>query len=717
MSRKNLRNQRIATGLVLTVLIWVTTGVGFAQVEGRHGQAPVLPPNVPGIERPFPQDNEKFRFVIIGDKTGGGERNWPIFDRAMDETSRLRPDFAIMVGDLIQGGTTDMKVVAAEWKEFLEHASRIKVPFFFLPGNHDISNKAMYDYWQTNVGRTYYSFDYKGCHFILLNTEEGWRNNEVTFGSEQLAWIRKDIEAHRDAKRIFVFMHRPVWYYSDEPYKQWEQIESWLAGLPFTVFAGHFHRLAYERRNDRPYYVLSATGGALTPKETLPYGSFHHYTTVTVDGNDVHIAIIEPGSVHPHDIALREFREKTQQILTWERQLPLRQGVNNGKVIAHLNNQLDRTAAVRLRVQTSPEHLWKVTPTEITLVLQPRETTEVPFRVNYSFANLLAGPTCDYDISIADDRLVTGSIGFFSEDEVEMKPVEDWLVADPVDLGVSEKITDSDKERLIPAFAEKTDLGDSQPVNWKAANAYDCGWLDLKLIYREDFALGYGRTHVHSPSAQMVLASIAGDDFMKVLANQKEVLPYVGYMGAGGKHTYFLLPLEVGWNTLLVKCASYTAQWGYLMRIADPNGELIVSADRTKNDESVANDELRIEDDKVAPPPVSQTEPAIRITNAPPFAESGPNTWGFIAGEIQGVDPRQHRVVVFAYDDRWYIQPFSFCPHTRIDTDGTWQTGTHLGFRYAALLVKPSYAPPNTPRSLPDVGGEILAIIEIKPKE
>ena len=69
--------------------------------------------------------------------------------------------------------------------------------------------------------------------------------------------------------------------------------------MDYTVFAGHFHRLAYERRQGRPYYVLSATGAGLGPSQVLQYGTFHHYTTVTVDGDDVHIAIVEPGNV-PH---------------------------------------------------------------------------------------------------------------------------------------------------------------------------------------------------------------------------------------------------------------------------------------------------------------------------------------------------------------------------------------------------------------------------------
>ncbi|MDP6124142.1 MAG: hypothetical protein QGH20_00115 [Candidatus Latescibacteria bacterium] len=68
---------------------------------------PVLQERTPVMERPWTDDPDKFSFMILGDKTGGGEDNWPIFDRSVDEVNLLNPDFVIMVGELIQGYTPD----------------------------------------------------------------------------------------------------------------------------------------------------------------------------------------------------------------------------------------------------------------------------------------------------------------------------------------------------------------------------------------------------------------------------------------------------------------------------------------------------------------------------------------------------------------------------------------------------------------------------------
>ncbi len=50
----------------------------------------------------------------------------------VDEINILKPDFAIMVGDLIQGDTSDKGQLDAEWQEFWEHQSKLNIPFLPL---------------------------------------------------------------------------------------------------------------------------------------------------------------------------------------------------------------------------------------------------------------------------------------------------------------------------------------------------------------------------------------------------------------------------------------------------------------------------------------------------------------------------------------------------------------------------------------------------------
>ena len=114
--------------------------------------------------------------------------------------------------------------------------------------------------------------------------------------------------------------------------------------------------------------------------------------------------------------------------------------------------------------------------------------------------------------------------------------------------------------------------------------------------------------------------------------------------------------------------------------------------------------------------PEDTEEPSITITRVPP-AGAGSDTWGTIAGEVRGVNGKECKIVIFAYGDTWYVQPWANSPYTSIGEDSKWETGTRLGFEYAALLVRSSYKPPATTPTLPNVGGDVLAIDRATPNQ
>ncbi len=317
----------------------------LAMVATTIAQKPDFPERMPIVERPFSDDPDKFTFAIIGDKTGGGLDKWPVFDRAIDEINTLKPDFAIMVGDLIQGDTTNLKQLAAEWEEFWEHQSDLIVPFLPLPGNHDITNRVMYDYWEKHIGRTYSAFTYKNCLFLLLNTEE-WHTNsgEWTnwFGEEQIKYVKSQLTQHPDVRHTFVFLHRPLWL---QKHSGWEEIETALGERAYTVFAGHYHKLTLHTRNDRRYFVLGATGGGFTPQAVREIGAFDHYSLVTVDNEDVKVAIIEPGNVHPADLSTAAFKAKVSNLLKFKQNFNLNkyESSSSGSLEVTLENTLKKT--------------------------------------------------------------------------------------------------------------------------------------------------------------------------------------------------------------------------------------------------------------------------------------------------------------------------------------------------------------------------------------
>jgi hypothetical protein len=114
-------------------------------------------------------DPNNFQFAIVTDRTGGHRPG--VFPDAIGKLNLLQPEFVMSVGDLIEGNTEDQAQLDMEWDEFNGFIDELEVPFFYLPGNHDITNEYMAKDWERRFGRAYYHFVYRDVLFLCLNTE------------------------------------------------------------------------------------------------------------------------------------------------------------------------------------------------------------------------------------------------------------------------------------------------------------------------------------------------------------------------------------------------------------------------------------------------------------------------------------------------------------------------------------------------------------------
>jgi hypothetical protein len=132
------------------------------------------------------------------------------------------------------------------------------MPFFYLPGNHDISNQAMVQIWQKRLGRSYYHFKYRNVLFLCLNTEDPPSSH---ISDRQVKYFRDVLKSNKNVRWTFVFMHKPIWKGRSIP--GWRRLRPLLKDRPYTVFAGHEHHYQKFVINDRSYYVLATTGGVM----------------------------------------------------------------------------------------------------------------------------------------------------------------------------------------------------------------------------------------------------------------------------------------------------------------------------------------------------------------------------------------------------------------------------------------------------------------------
>ncbi len=100
--------------------------------------------------------------------------------------------------------------------------------------------------------------------------------------------------------------------------------------------------------------------------------------------------------------------------------------------------------------------------------------------------------------------------------------------------------------------------------------------------------------------------------------------------------------------------------------------------------------------------------PAVRIFEAPPACCFGVPA-GLVRGVATGVDPDSAVVALYAATDLQYVQPIEGS-RLGLDAAGRFESLTHGGSDYAALLVRPDFVPPPTLVALPEVGGPVLAV-------
>jgi hypothetical protein len=111
------------------------------------------------------------------------------------------------------------------------------------------------------------------------------------------------------------------------------------------------------------------------------------------------------------------------------------------------------------------------------------------------------------------------------------------------------------------------------------------------------------------------------------------------------------------------------------------------------------------------------TSPPKIVFNQVPAADpSSPQETSPLAGRVTDAQSGQRIVLYARRDGRWDIQLQSGQPSTKIKRDGSWAGLTLIGSHYAALLVDPSYRPPELTESLPAVGAGVAAseIVDVR---
>ena len=257
----------------LTIIVFVLAAAGvFAQQERAED------PAKPTIKQPF-------TFVQICDPQlgmGGYEHDLKTFRQAVVQTNALKPDFAVICGDLV--GRLNEK--SAE--DFNQIKAGFIVPCHCVPGNHDVFHgpqdkrnnitppQSLANY-RNAFGKDYYSFEHKGHVFLCANSML-WRVDLEGESEKHDQWVKETLlKASAKGLPVFVVMHHPL--YTKEPgekdtytnlptEKRKELLDLFEKYGVVAVLTGHAHQIII---NDHKGIQL-VTGEATSKTHGSPLG-------------------------------------------------------------------------------------------------------------------------------------------------------------------------------------------------------------------------------------------------------------------------------------------------------------------------------------------------------------------------------------------------------------------------------------------------------------
>ncbi len=263
-------------------------------------------------------EEKSFEFSFLTDIHLKPEMNAPRgFQMAIDKVNQLKPDFVITGGDnvfdVMRGNQQRADSLFNLYKNMVKGFT---MPVYHAIGNHDLfaiyeespekEDHPDYKYgmFERYFGKTYYSFDHKGWHFIILNSLDVTEDQKYRghFHEEQLVWLKSDLEKIDSLTPVVVVSHIPLLSARgqitgnggsmiDNVSEVLKMLENHNLKL---ILQGHIHWKEYGCINDRIYYI---TGGSIAGNgwKGRRHNTKEGFVHVTVKGGDFSWEYVDHG--------------------------------------------------------------------------------------------------------------------------------------------------------------------------------------------------------------------------------------------------------------------------------------------------------------------------------------------------------------------------------------------------------------------------------------
>jgi hypothetical protein len=193
----------------------------------------------------------------------------------VDRMNAEKVDFLVELGDFKDENRPPVEAKTLAYLQTIEaEFRRFHGPRYHVLGNHDMDSLSKRQFLSQventgiEAGRSYYSFDVRGLHAVVLDANHGSDGRDYDHGHfdwtdakvppTELDWLRNDLVQSRGPAVVFV--HQMLDGTGSTYVKNASEVREILegSGRVLAVFQGHHHPGGYRRLNGIRYYTLRA---------------------------------------------------------------------------------------------------------------------------------------------------------------------------------------------------------------------------------------------------------------------------------------------------------------------------------------------------------------------------------------------------------------------------------------------------------------------------
>ncbi len=312
-----------------------------SRVETRYPGVDPTGPTPPSVDFALLRADEPERFdvILLADPQPQSAAELDFLrDDVLAELVGTGAAFGITLGDIMYD---DLSL----WPRYNRMVGRVGIPWYNVPGNHDINylapdDRLSLETFKRYLGPPYFSFDYGRLHFVVLDTvsylgtgegreaphPRGAGTYEGVVDADQLRWLAADLRRVERDRLVVLAMHIPLVssYGPDNPAvnvaNREEVFRAIPDGLRVMAVAGHMHRVEHHYlgktegfEGPEPLHLatLAAASGAWwsgpldergIPAAVQVDGTPNGFYVMEVDGADVSLGFRAAGRPASHQM-------------------------------------------------------------------------------------------------------------------------------------------------------------------------------------------------------------------------------------------------------------------------------------------------------------------------------------------------------------------------------------------------------------------------------